>query len=86
MSGLGDSFTCANCHGTFEKNRSDEEAAEELAANFDGEFTTEDCDVICDDCYRKFMGWAAAEGGILSPASPYLIGQDGPELVIPKPK
>ena len=43
------------CGGEFEENWTDEEAIEELNNNFPG-FDKEDCIVVCDDCYNKFMG------------------------------
>jgi len=49
-------YTCALCKGVFEFGWSDEEAKAELEENFEG-FTTEECDVVCDDCYKK-MGFA----------------------------
>ena len=39
------------CKGEFESGWTDEEAKEELKENFDGE-STDDCDVVCDDCYK----------------------------------
>ena len=53
-------FQCANCKGVFEKGWSDEEAYAETESNF-GIPVTEDnksgLAVICDDCYKEFMGW-----------------------------
>jgi hypothetical protein len=51
-----DTFTCAVCHGTFEKGWSDDEAKEELSNTFPG-FDTDECDLVCDDCFKK-MGFA----------------------------
>ena len=45
-------FTCALCGGTFGNAWSDAEAAAELAESFPG-FDTDECDVVCDDCYRR---------------------------------
>ena len=47
-------FTCAICNGEFEKGWSEEEAEAELSKNFPG-FNKEECDQVCDDCYKKFM-------------------------------
>jgi hypothetical protein len=47
-------YKCAMCGGVFEKGWSDEEAKDELSGVFPG-IDTSDCDLVCDDCYRKFM-------------------------------
>jgi hypothetical protein len=55
-----DEFTCALCHGTFFKGRSDEEAwAEHLARNPDVT-AKEDTGLVCDDCFEHVM--AVREG------------------------
>ncbi len=46
-----ESYQCAMCGGVFEKTRSDEEAMRETNELF-GDVTREDCDVICDDCFK----------------------------------
>ncbi len=46
------SFTCNICKGIFEKELSDEEAEEQLKEEFPG-WTTDQCDLICDDCYNE---------------------------------
>ena len=48
-------YKCAMCKGIFEKEWSDEEAEAELESTFKGT-PTEDCELVCDDCYKKFMG------------------------------
>jgi hypothetical protein len=48
-------YKCAACGGVFDKGWSDEEAAAELAEKFAGH-QQEDCDVVCDDCFKK-MGF-----------------------------
>lgn len=45
-------FTCSVCGNTYEKGRSDEEAVEELSTHFPG-FEVEDCDVVCDNCFKQ---------------------------------
>jgi nitrate/TMAO reductase-like tetraheme cytochrome c subunit len=53
-----DEYTCENCHGTFEKAWSDEEAlAEAEAHGFE-----EPYGVLCDDCHQRFMVWARKHG------------------------
>jgi hypothetical protein len=42
------------CGEVNEKGWSDEEAIKELDAVFQY-FSTEECDVVCDDCYEKFI-------------------------------
>ena len=44
-------FRCAECDGLFNKGRSDEDAAAELCTPFPGA-TTDDCALICDDCFK----------------------------------
>jgi len=50
----GREFRCAWCKGVFVSKASEEEAVAELEQNFKG-FAPEDCDVVCDVCYRKAM-------------------------------
>lgn len=45
-------YKCAICGGVFEKGWDDEEALAELNDNFPN-VEIEDCDVVCDDCYKK---------------------------------
>lgn len=51
-----DTFTCANCHQTFTKGWSDEEAQKEYIDS-SHYLVDESTDVICDDCYEKFTAW-----------------------------
>ena len=53
---MSNQYICALCKRTFDKGWSDEEAKTELNENFPG-FETDDCDLVCDDCYKK-MGFA----------------------------
>jgi hypothetical protein len=57
-------YTCALCHGTFIKGRSDDEAwAEHLARNPDV-VKKKDTDMVCDNCFEYVM---AVEEGRASP-------------------
>ena len=51
---MNETFTCALCNQTFEKEWSDEEAIAEAEADF-GYFNQAVFDVICDDCYRAMV-------------------------------
>ena len=42
-------FKCAMCGEIFEKALSDEEVLEEARLN---DFDPDDCDLVCDDCYK----------------------------------
>ena len=48
-------YQCAMCGGIFETEWTDEEAIEELHEAF-GEVMVDDCEIVCDDCYKKIMG------------------------------
>lgn len=54
--GRGDSvdgtYICSVCGGEFEADWSEEEAEQELKENFPG-LSKNDCDLVCDDCYKK---------------------------------
>ncbi len=45
---------CAICRIRFASAWTDEEAKEELNKKF-GETSLEDCEVVCDECYKKLM-------------------------------
>lgn len=49
-------YRCDMCAGVFDKAWTDEEAKAELGENF-GDISTDDCGIVCDDCYKK-MGFA----------------------------
>jgi len=49
-------YKCAVCSGEFEKGWSEEEAVAEMKNNFGEDSTTDDCSIVCDDCYKK-MGF-----------------------------
>lgn len=48
-------FKCAVCKGVFVKEGTDEELEEQLKKEFPG-FTKEECDRVCDDCYKEMFG------------------------------
>lgn len=49
-------YRCSICGGIFEKGQSDEAATKERERDFQG-FSAEECEVVCDDCYKDFMEW-----------------------------
>jgi hypothetical protein len=49
-------YVCAMCKGEFTKGWSEEEAIEELDALWG--VSKEECDVVCDDCFKLIMGEA----------------------------
>ena len=54
LSGVSDTFTCANCGETFPKGWSDEEAQAEAEAIFTpAELAA--TDIVCDDCFKLAM-------------------------------
>jgi len=56
---MSDTYTCADCHMTFRKGWSDEEAKAEAAEVFP-DVPLEGYAVVCDDCYKKmatYFGW-----------------------------
>lgn len=48
-----DSYTCANCHSTYKKAWSDEEADKEFEQNFPG--SNDEKAIVCDDCYQMMI-------------------------------
>lgn len=50
---MADTFTCAVCHGTFVKKRSDTEAAAESADLFPPEELAEGSATVCEDCWQN---------------------------------
>ena len=46
------SVQCVVCGLVFDSEWTEEEAQAELARNFQG-FKTEECEVVCEDCYQK---------------------------------
>ena len=69
MGAVTETFTCASCHGTFDKGWTDEEAAAEAGEFFPGINVTDPAEagVVCDGCYQHIMARARAE-------APELIG------------
>lgn len=53
-------YVCAVCQQTFEKALTDDAAEEQLAYEFPG-FDTDDCELVCDDCFND-MGFKSGEG------------------------
>lgn len=47
-------YKCAVCKGIFTKELTDKEAIKQLEIEFPG-FKPEDCDVCCDDCFKKMQ-------------------------------
>ena len=48
-------FKCVVCEGVFEKELTDKEAEKQLEKEFPG-WTTDQCDLVCDDCFKKMHG------------------------------
>jgi hypothetical protein len=61
MTGTGESYECAVCHGTFTKTRSDEEAEAERREIWVEPFGDDEEGTICDDCFQRVMAWAESE-------------------------
>ena len=61
---MGDTYQCAACGGVYEKVQDDEWnddlARAETVSTF-GPVPETECEVVCDDCYRKMMGLADAD-------------------------
>jgi DNA-directed RNA polymerase subunit RPC12/RpoP len=51
-----DEYRCARCKKVFKKALSDTEAENQLGKEFGDEFITEDCDLVCDDCFKEMFG------------------------------
>lgn len=49
-------YRCANCGGVFNKGWSDAEAIEELMQR-QPNVSAEECDLVCDPCFRHMMRW-----------------------------
>lgn len=62
MTGIGESYECAVCHGTFTKGWSDEEARAEQADLWNpipGD--DEEPGIVCDSCFQQVVAWAQVE-------------------------
>lgn len=64
------SYTCAECHGTFNKGRSDEEARAEASANGFDNIPAAEMVVVCDECYN-----AIVERNKYDPRSHFYVGR-----------
>lgn len=49
-------YVCAVCNKKFKWGQSEYEALKELKEKFGDGYSKEDCDEVCDDCYKK-MGF-----------------------------
>ena len=56
---MADTYKCSVCGGIFEKELSEEEAEKQLEEEFPG-YTKDECEIVCDDCY-KAMGFEDEE-------------------------
>jgi hypothetical protein len=63
MGAMAETFTCAGCGATHEKDWSDEEAAAEAEEFFPGIDVSDpqESAVVCTPCYEYLMGRARAE-------------------------
>lgn len=61
MSGIGETYECWVCHGTFTKTRSDEEAAAEMKETWQPTSGDDDPGTVCGDCFEQVMAWAATQ-------------------------
>lgn len=50
---MASEYTCALCGLVFESAWTDEAAMSETREVFGTETRQEDCDVVCDDCFKK---------------------------------
>ena len=48
-------FKCAICKGEFKKGLSEAEASKQLDEEFNNMFIEEECEIVCDDCYKKMF-------------------------------
>ena len=51
---MAETYTCAACRETFDKDWTDEEAEAEFKRDFPGIKDTER-DLVCDECYNRIM-------------------------------
>lgn len=47
-------YKCSLCQNVYTKGQTDEEANKELIENF-GHWEEDECDLVCDDCYKEIM-------------------------------
>lgn len=48
-------YKCSVCGEIFIKGLTDGEAEKQLEKEFGKDVITEDCDLVCDDCYKKMI-------------------------------
>jgi hypothetical protein len=58
VTGVGENYQCAVCHGIFVKTVSDEEALAEMRETWQREAHDDDPGIVCDDCYQVVLAWA----------------------------
>jgi hypothetical protein len=51
-----DEYECAMCKKVFKKGLTDADAEKEFETTFPNT-KKEDCELVCDDCYKTIMGW-----------------------------
>lgn len=51
-----ETYTCAQCHNTYNKVQTEEAALLEAQTVF-GHIDKDDLAIVCDDCYEEFMKW-----------------------------
>jgi hypothetical protein len=61
VSGVGETYECQVCHGTFAKTRSDEEALAEMRETWRPTPGDDDPGIVCDDCFQRVMAWARSQ-------------------------
>lgn len=71
---IGDSYQCAMCRGTFVATVGDEAAEVEFAAKFPWE-STDNREIVCDDCWRKMGLDAEGPAPELPPPAPAGFGR-----------
>ncbi len=50
-----ESYKCAACGNTYVQDRTEEEVLKELKNNYPG-LSVDDCEIVCDDCYKVIRG------------------------------
>lgn len=49
-------YMCAVCKKVYKKGLTEVEAEKQLGEEFGEGFITEDCDLVCDTCYKEMFG------------------------------
>jgi DNA-directed RNA polymerase subunit RPC12/RpoP len=52
---MSNTYKCSVCKNEYEKGWDDIEAEKEMKDNFGQSVTTDDCEIVCDDCYKEIM-------------------------------